>query len=493
MKNAREIYEPVIGLEVHAQLLTKTKAFCGCPTTFGNEPNTNVCPICLGMPGTLPVLNKNLVEFIMRMGLATHCTIAPKSIFARKNYFYPDLPKGYQISQYEEPICTDGNIVIDREDGSSKRIGITRIHMEEDAGKSIHDVGIDTLVDVNRCGVPLIEIVSEPDIRSPREAYLYVWKIRQLVTYLGICDGNMEEGSLRCDANVSVRQKGEVKFGTKTEVKNMNSMRNVERALEFEINRQIMLIEEGCKVVQETLLWDANQNVTYSMRSKEEAHDYRYFPEPDLVPVLVDKKWEEDVRTHLPELPTARRDRFVDALGLPRYDADVLTAERETAAYFEKTLAMLSKVNGKSDKENAKPVSNWVMTDVLRVVSEKKVDIKAFHIQPNRLAAMIGLIHDGTISGKIAKDLFEEMLTNVDEPKTIVENKGWVQVSDTSAIEQAIDEVIASNQPQVDTYLGGSDKVFGFLVGETMKKMKGKGNPKLVNEMLKGKLEARKA
>jgi aspartyl-tRNA(Asn)/glutamyl-tRNA(Gln) amidotransferase subunit B len=481
-------YEPVIGLEVHAQMLTRTKAFCGCPTTFGNEPNTNVCPICLGMPGTLPVLNINLVEFIMRLGLVTHCTIAPKSIFARKNYFYPDLPKGYQVSQYEEPICINGFIDIESKDGVQKRIGITRIHMEEDAGKSIHDVGVDTLVDVNRCGIPLIEIVSEPEIGSPREAYLYLWGMHQLVTYLGICDGNMEEGSLRCDANVSVRRKGETKFGTKTEVKNMNSFRYVERALEFEINRQIQLIEDGGTVVQETLLWDANQNAAFPMRSKEEAHDYRYFPEPDLVPVLVDEKWIAKVRKDLPELPTERRDRYVNELGLPRYDADVLTAEKGTADYFEETLRQFSDINHKSPTENAKSVSNWVMTDVLRVVSEQKIEIKDFTISPRNLAAMIGLIHDGTISGKIAKDVFDEMLKSNHDPRAIVESKGLVQVSDSFAIEVVVDEIIAANKQQVDKYLGGNEKVFGFLVGETMKAMKGKANPTIVNELLKQKL-----
>ncbi len=486
-----ENYEPVIGLEVHAQMLTNTKAFCGCPTTFGNEPNTNVCPVCLGMPGTLPVLNVNLVDFIIRMGLATECKISSKSIFARKNYFYPDLPKGYQISQYEEPICTGGYVDIDLDDGTRKRIGITRIHMEEDAGKSIHDQNADTLVDVNRCGVPLIEIVSEPDLRSPREAYWYLWKIRQLVTYLGICDGNMEEGSLRCDANVSVRKKGEANFGTKTEVKNMNSFRYVERALEFEINRQIQLIEDGGKVVQETLLWDANQNAAYPMRSKEGAHDYRYFPDPDLVPVLVDERWTANVHAKLPELPTIRRDRYISQFGLPRYDADVLTAEKEVADYFEQTLNGLDDASSPS-KESAKSASNWVMTDVLRVVGERKIGIADFPIKSSNLAAMIRLINEGTISGKIAKDLFEILLTTDEDPKAVVEKRGLVQISDISAIEKVIDSVLAGNAPQVEKFLGGNEKVFGFFIGETMKMMKGKANPKIVNDILLAKLNSRK-
>ncbi len=486
-----QAYEAVIGLEVHAQLLTQSKAFCGCPTTFGNAPNTNVCPVCLGMPGTLPVLNRNLVEFILRMGMATNSTITGSSIFARKNYFYPDLPKGYQISQYEEPMCSNGSIEIEAEDGSRKNIGITRIHMEEDAGKLIHDAGSGTLVDLNRCGVPLIEIVSEPDIRSPREAYLYLWKIRQLVTYLEICDGNMEEGSLRCDANVSVRKKGVSEFGTKTEVKNMNSLRNVERALEFEINRQIALLADGKEVEQETLLWDADANTTHSMRSKEEAHDYRYFPDPDLVPVCVDEGWKNTVRAQLPELPSHRRSRYLESLGLPRYDADVLTAEKEIADYFESATAALSHLNGKQRNENAKVVSNWVMTEVLRVVGEKRISIRNFAIQPSRLAGMISLIQSGMISGTIAKQVFEEMLTDSDEAKAIVGKKGWVQVSDTSAIEQAVVEVLSANQSQVETFLSGNEKVFGWFVGETMKKLRGKGNPKLVNEILREKLNAK--
>jgi len=486
-----EKYEPVIGLEVHAQLLTRTKAFCGCSTEFGVEPNSNVCPVCLGMPGSLPVLNINLVDFVLRMGLAVGCTIAPRSVFARKNYFYPDLPKGYQISQYEEPICTHGSVEIDLDDTARKTVGITRIHMEEDAGKSIHDLDVDTLVDVNRCGVPLIEIVSEPDLRSPREAYLYLSRIRQIVTYLGICDGNMEEGSLRCDANVSVRLRGTTAFGTKTEVKNMNSFRNVERALEYEINRQIQLIEDGGTVVQESLLWDANQNVALPMRSKEEAHDYRYFPDPDLVPVVVDERWSARLREELPELPGPRRDRFVAELGLPRYDADVLTVDKGVADYVERTLAALA-ADPLARRENAKAVSNWVMTDVLRVVSEKKLPIAEFPVTPHHLAAMIGLIQKGTISGKMAKEVFEEMVATREHPGVIVDRKGLVQVSDAGAIEKVVDEVIAGNAMQVQKYLGGNDKVFAFFVGETMKIMKGKANPKVVNEVLRRKLDSMK-
>jgi aspartyl-tRNA(Asn)/glutamyl-tRNA(Gln) amidotransferase subunit B len=485
-------YEAIIGLEIHAQLLTKTKAFCGCPTTFGGEPNTKVCPVCLGMPGTLPVLNLNLVEFALRLGLATQCRVAPKSIFARKNYFYPDLPKGYQISQYEEPICIGGHLEIELDDGAQKRIGITRIHMEEDAGKSIHDMDAGTLVDLNRCGVPLLEIVTEPDLRSPREAYHVLNRIRQLVTYLGICDGNMEEGSLRCDANVSVRRMGQEGFGTKTEVKNMNSFRNVERALEYEIERQVQLIEEGGTVVQETLLWDADHNVAATMRSKEEAHDYRYFPDPDLVPVLVDEVWIERVRRALPELPGPRRDRFITQFGLPKYDAAVLTAERGVADYYEETLALLCKNSGSPAREKAKAVSNWVMTEVLRVISERHVEVGEFPISPDRLAGVIGLVQDGSISGKIAKELFDEMLVATDDPKSIVERKGLLQISDATAIETAIDEVLRTHGSQVEKYLKGSTNVFGFFVGATMKITKGKANPKLVNEILARKLEALK-
>ena len=477
-------YEPVIGLEVHAQLLTKSKAFCGCTTQFGNAPNANTCPVCLGMPGVLPVLNRSVVECAMKMGLATHCTIAPKSVFARKNYFYPDLPKGYQISQYDEPICVNGWLDVELNDGSTKRIGITRIHIEEDAGKSIHDQDVDTLVDVNRCGIPLIEIVSEPDMRTPHEAYQYLSMIKQLVTYLGICDGNMEEGSLRCDANISIRLKGAEKFGTKAEVKNMNSFRNVERALEYEINRQTELLEDGGTVVQETLLWDADMNIALPMRGKEEAHDYRYFPDPDLVPVLVNQAWLAQIQSSLPELPVARRNRFVEAYRLPAYDAAILTQEKELADYYERATDLLDQKN----EEDFKSVSNWVMTDVLRVVNEEHLSITQFVIAPDRLAAMINLISSGVISGKIAKEVFAEMLTSYEQPKTIVERLGLVQVSDSSAIEKVIDEIIVRSTTQAEQYRAGKAQVFGYFVGETMKVMKGKANPKVVNEILKAKL-----
>jgi aspartyl-tRNA(Asn)/glutamyl-tRNA(Gln) amidotransferase subunit B len=475
-----ERYEPVIGLEVHAQLLTRSKAFCGCSTEFGVEPNTSVCPVCLGLPGVLPVLNRSVVEFIVRLGLATGCDVAPRSGFARKNYFYPDLPKGYQISQFEDPICRGGAIGIELDDGSKKRIGITRIHMEEDAGKSIHDAGVDTLVDLNRCGVPLIEIVSEPDIRSPREAYLYLSRVRQLVTYLGICDGNMEEGSLRCDANVSVRKKGTAAFGTKTEVKNMNSFRNVERALEFEINRQIALIGEGGRVVQETLYWDAGQGAAVSMRSKEEAHDYRYFPEPDLVPVDVTEDFARSVRASLPELPVARRDRYEREFGLPRYDADVLTSEKGYADYFDAVVAHLP-----PGAETAKTAGNWVMTEVLRVVGERKTGIGSFPVSPGNLAAMIGLMRDGTISSKIAKEVFAEMLATGEDPAAVVKRKGLVQISDAAAIRAVVEGVVARNPSQVEKYRAGNGKMVGFFVGEVMKEMKGKANPGMVNDLLR--------
>lgn len=474
-------FEAVIGLEVHAQLLTESKAFCGCSTRFGNAPNSNVCPVCLGHPGVLPVLNKKVVEFISLMGLATNCTINERSVFARKNYFYPDLPKGYQISQYDKPICENGFISIKSKNGDIKKIGITRIHMEEDAGRSIHDQAFETLVDLNRCGVPLIEIVSEPDIRSAEEAVLYLAKIRQIVQYLGICDGNMEEGSLRCDANISVRPAGQKEFGTKTEVKNMNSFRSLEHAINFEIKRQIETIDDGGKIVQETLLWNADRNEAVSMRSKEEAHDYRYFPEPDLLPVITDDKWRKELALKLPELPEVRKERFIRDFKIPEYDADVLTQSRGIADYYEGVL--------KTTKDY-KSAGNWVMGEVLKTINEEKIDIKIFPVEPEYLGRLINLINEGTISSKIAKDIFPEMLKDLKSPEEIVKEKNLLQISDTKKIEQIILEILEAHKSEIQTYLDGKDKVLGFFVGQIMKKTKGKANPKIVNDILKEKLES---
>lgn len=473
-------YEAVIGLEVHAQLSTETKIFCGCSTKFGAEPNSNVCPVCLGHPGVLPVMNKKVVEYTVLMGLATGCRINERSVFARKNYFYPDLPKGYQISQYEEPICENGKVEIEFKDGSKKTIGVTRIHMEEDAGKSIHDQSGSTLIDLNRCGTPLIEIVSEPDLRSPEEAYLYLSKLRQVVTYLGICDGNMEQGSLRCDANVSVRLKGASAFGTKSEVKNMNSFRNVERAIAFEIERQIDLIEEGKEVVQETLLWDADTNSAYPMRSKEEAHDYRYFPDPDLLSIVVDGKWRNEIEKRLPELPDIRRDRFISQYQLPQYDSEILTSSRQMADYYEQVVAVTG---------DFKSASNWVMTDVLKIVNDQKINIEDFPVKPLNLGKMLKMIEDKTISGKIAKEIFPEMIKSGKDPEEIVKEKGLVQISDTSEIEKAVEKVIAANPKDVEEFISGKEKVLGFLVGQVMKETKGKANPQILNQILRDKLK----
>ncbi|HZK77018.1 MAG TPA: Asp-tRNA(Asn)/Glu-tRNA(Gln) amidotransferase subunit GatB [Candidatus Kapabacteria bacterium] len=487
-------YEPVIGLEVHAQMLTRSKAFCSCSTEFGALPNHNTCPICLGHPGTLPALNENLLRFIVRMGLATNCKIRERSIFARKNYFYPDLPKGYQISQYETPICHDGFLDVElpspnpsreREGNNMKRIGITRIHMEEDAGKSIHDFGAETLVDLNRAGVPLIEIVSEPDMRSSDEAYAYLTTIKSIVTYLGICDGNMEEGSLRCDANVSVRLRGAEKFGQKTEVKNMNSFRNVQRALESEIERQIALVERGEPVIHQSMQFDASKGVTRPMRTKEEAHDYRYFPEPDLLPVTVSKKYLSEVQAEIPELQHARRDRFVAEYKLPKYDSDVLTVEKSVADFFEETTKHLST----KTEESIKSVSNYIMGDVMRLMTERKQNIIQLKLTAQHLSELVGLIQDKTISNKIAKDIFPDLLGSDASPKEIVEKRGLVQVTDTDALRQTVLEIIAKNQTQLAQYKSGKTALFGFFVGQVMKATQGKANPEMVNELMKEELE----
>lgn len=473
-------YEAVIGLEVHAQLLTETKAFCGCSTRFGNAPNSNVCPVCLGHPGVLPVLNKKVVEFTVLMGLATNCTINKHSVFARKNYFYPDLPKGYQISQYEEPICENGYLTVKLSDGTNKKIRIKRIHMEEDAGKSIHDQSEYTLIDVNRCGVPLIEIVTEPDINSPEEAYKYLTKIKQIVQYLGICDGNMEEGSLRCDANVSVRLKGEKNLGVKTEIKNMNSFRNVERALQYEIERQIELIEDGEEVIQQTLLWNADLNEAFPMRSKEEAHDYRYFPDPDLLPVIVDEPWKENIAKSMPELPDVKLQRFIQQYNLPDYDSDILTQTKAVADYYEKVVSIT---------DDYKSASNWIMTDVLGYLNENKIEIIQFPISAENLGKLINLISQGIISSKIAKEVFQIMLESNGDPEKIVKEKNLMQISDEGEIIKIIHEVLEKNKNQIDEYLSGKEKVFGFFIGQIMRESKGKANPQLVNQLLKSELE----
>ncbi|MBZ0182099.1 MAG: Asp-tRNA(Asn)/Glu-tRNA(Gln) amidotransferase subunit GatB [Melioribacteraceae bacterium] len=472
-------FESVIGLEVHAQLLTSTKIFCGCSTKFGNPPNSNVCPICLGHPGTLPVLNKKVVEFAVMLGLVTNCSINERSIIARKNYFYPDLPKGYQISQFEEPICENGFIEIELEDKSKKKIRIKRIHMEEDAGKLIHDQGDDTLVDLNRCGTPLLEIVTEPDISNAKEAYSYLSSLKQILTYLEICDGNMEEGSLRCDANISIRPKGTIELGTRTEVKNMNSFRNVERAIDFEIERQIELVEEGGEVIQQTLLWNADLNEAFPMRGKEESHDYRYFPDPDLVPVEVDEIWKSELEKRLPELPQKRKVRFVTEYGIPEYDSEVLTSEKEIANYFEETV---------KTTKNYKSASNWIMVDVLKVIKDEKISITDFKLSPENLGKLINLIDSNIISGKIAKEVFPEILKSNVDPEIIVKEKGLIQITDSSEIEKAIDEIISQNEKQVEEYKSGKDKVFGFFVGQVMRATKGKANPQIVNDLLKQKL-----
>jgi aspartyl-tRNA(Asn)/glutamyl-tRNA(Gln) amidotransferase subunit B len=483
-------YEVVIGLEVHAQLKTASKIFCGCSTTYGAEPNTHTCPICLGLPGILPVLNKKAVEYALIMALSSHCQIATESHFARKNYFYPDLPKGYQISQYELPLAEHGQIEIEtnlpeRERSQTsqgiKRIGLTRIHLEEDAGKSIHnDAEGLSYIDFNRCGVPLIEIVSEPDISSTEEAVTYLKRLRSILRYLGISSVNMEEGSFRCDANLSLRRKGMKGFGTRTELKNINSFRYVQKALEYEIKRQLDILESGQEVIQETRLWNENEGKTFPMRSKEESHDYRYFPEPDLLPLVIDQEWLDAIADRLPELPDEKMKRFMDQYGLPKYDSEVLTSSIELADYFE----LCARGTG-----DAKMVSNWIMSELLRAIKGDDREIEDCPVSPSALTELLKMIKDGTISGKIGKDVFKEMYREGKSARAIVKDKGLLQISDEAEIAAIIEQVLKGNPEQVAKYKKGKEQLLGFFVGQVMKKTKGKANPRLVNEILKRAIE----
>jgi aspartyl-tRNA(Asn)/glutamyl-tRNA(Gln) amidotransferase subunit B len=481
----RAKYEPVIGLEVHVQLLTATKAFCGCANKFGAEPNTNICPVCLGLPGALPVLNEKAVEFAAQASLAIHCTINPRSIFARKNYFYPDLPKGYQISQFDKPLAEHGWIDVPAADGSTKRIGITRLHMEEDAGKSLHDGFADsatrTYLDLNRCGTPLIEIVSEPDIRTPDEAFEYLTRLREILLFTGVSDCNMEEGSLRCDANVSIRPKGQEKFGTKAEVKNVNSFRFIRAALEYEIERQIELVESGGRVVQETRLWNANEGRTYSMRSKEQAHDYRYFPEPDLPPLVLTPEFLARRSEELPELPEARRARMISEYDLTEQDACTLTASREFADRFEAAA---------KTAKNPRRVANVLLSEVGGRIKALGLEQEASPVSMAGIVLAADLLDEGKISSKQLKQLLDTCFEKDEDFPAVYEREKPQQITDTAALEKLIDEVIAANPKQVEQYRGGKKTVAGFFVGQVMKASKGQANPALLNELVTKKLDA---
>ncbi|MGF7087599.1 aspartyl-tRNA(Asn)/glutamyl-tRNA(Gln) amidotransferase subunit B [Kroppenstedtia sanguinis] len=468
-------YETVIGLEVHAELSTQTKIFCSCSTEFGTPPNTQTCPICLGHPGVLPVLNRQAVEFAMKAALALNCNIADVSKFDRKNYFYPDLPKAYQISQYDQPIGTDGWLEIEL-DGKKKRIGITRVHLEEDAGKLIHsDSGDGTLVDYNRVGVPLIEIVSEPDMRSPEEGRAYLEKLKQIIQYTGVSDVKMEEGSLRCDANISLRPVGSTPFGTKTEMKNLNSFRNVERALKYEEERQAQVLSDGGTIVQQTMRWLEDQGRTKVMRSKEEAHDYRYFPEPDLVQLQIDEAWKGRVKDSLPELPDARRDRYMSDFSLSAYDAGLLTASPKIADFFDQVAAAGA---------DPKSASNWVTSELLGYLNNQGKELEETRITADSLARMIQLIDKGTISSKLAKKVFKELVEQGGDPAKVVEEKGWVQISDEGKLKEIVSDVLQAHPQSVIDYKNGKDRALGFLVGQVMKSTKGKANPKMVNQLI---------
>ncbi|MFQ5598062.1 MAG: Asp-tRNA(Asn)/Glu-tRNA(Gln) amidotransferase subunit GatB [Nitrospiria bacterium] len=476
-------YEPVIGLEVHAQTQTASKIFCGCSTTFGGPPNSQVCPVCLGLPGVLPVLNRLVVALGIRMGIASHCRIAPYARFARKNYFYPDLPKGYQVSMYELPLAEQGYVEIASKSApeGERRIRLTRIHMEEDAGKNIHE-GIDngSHVDLNRAGVPLLEIVSEPDMSTPEEAVAYLKALRALLVYTGVSDADMEKGNFRCDINVSIRPVGSTDFGTRTEVKNVNSFRFVQKAIAYEIARQEAVLREGGEIDQETRLWDPQRGMTLSMRSKEEAHDYRYFPEPDLVPLKIDKAWISEIAASLPEMPGAKRKRFIETFQIPAYDAVILTSVPSLADFFEETVSLYPK---------PKIVSNWIMGDLLRLLNQENKEISDATIQPGQLAALLKLIDAGTISGKIAKNIFEEMYQSGADPERIVTEKGLTQVSDEEALARLVDQVMAENPKEVEGYRAGKKKLLGFFIGQIMKQTGGKANPGKLNALLKAKLD----
>ncbi|HEY8497368.1 MAG TPA: Asp-tRNA(Asn)/Glu-tRNA(Gln) amidotransferase subunit GatB [Limnochordales bacterium] len=476
-------YEIVIGLEIHAELSTESKVFCGCGTTFGADPNSLVCPVCLGLPGSLPVLNRKAVEYAIKAGLALNCEIARYSKFDRKQYFYPDLPKAYQISQYDLPLCRKGWVEFEI-NGEVRRVGINRVHLEEEAGKSVHSgerlLGSEySLIDYNRGGIPLIEIVTEPDLRSPEEARVFLEQLRQILLFTGVSDVKMEEGSLRCDANISLRPKGSTKFGAKTEVKNLNSFRSVQRALEYEAQRQREVLESGGTLYQETRHWDENRGVTVAMRSKEEAHDYRYFPEPDLVPLVVDDAWIERLRAELPELPRARQARFVEQYGLPRYDAEVLTTSPQLADFFEACVA---------EYGQAKPVSNWIMGEFLRLLKAEGKAVEQVQVSPKGLADLLRLIDQGVINANVGKEVFEEMFHTGKEPGAIVKERGLEQISDTAALAAVVDQVIAANPDAADNVRSGEMKAIGFLVGQVMKQTGGKANPKVVQALLRERL-----